>query len=244
MRRIGLLVPAADPMTEADFRRHLPAGLSFHATRLHETAASVVSDLANLDELVASAPDAARLVALVSPELIVFCCTSASLYKGPGWDREVARIITEATGIEATTTATAVLAAARALGLEGAFMLTPYPEATNRLEADFLAASGIRVTAFASLECGHATDLGRITPDAVMTGARAHRAAIEAAGALFVSCTALPVFDLIEGLEAELGLPVLSSNQANLWHTLALLGVEAGGIPGGRLFSERARCVG
>ena len=240
MRRIGLLVPAADPRTEADFRAHLPAGLSFHATRLHESESSVVSDLANLDELVASAPDAARLVALVSPELIVFCCTSASLYKGRGWDGEVARIITQATGIPATTTATAVLAAFGALGLDRAFMLTPYPEATNRLEAAFLAANGIEVTAFTSLDCGHAKDLGRITPDEILGGVRANRAAIEDAGALFVSCTALPAFDLIEGLEAELGVPLVFSNQATLWHTLRLLGVDGEGIPGGRLFREGA----
>ena len=235
-RRIGLLVPAADPRSEKDFHQYLSSELTVHTTRLYESESSWASSLENLDELVSSIPGAARLVALVEPELIVFCCTSASLYKGYGWDRKVAGMITEATGIPATTTSTAVVEAHRALGLSKVFMITPYPEHTNRLEAEFLEASGIAVTGFTSLDCAHSKDLGRVTPERIAELVRAKRAAIEAAGGLFVSCTALPVFEMIEGLEVKLGVPVVSSNQATLWHTLRILAVRTGGIPGGRLY--------
>ena len=37
------------------------------------------------------------------------------------------------------------------------------------------------------------------------------------ADALFISCTALPVLNIIDRLEKKLNKPVLSSNQALIW---------------------------
>ncbi len=235
-RRIGLLIPAADPMSEADFHRHLPSGLTFHATRLYESEASTASTLDNLEELVGSAPLAAKLVALIDPEVIVFCCTSASLYKGPGWDKEVAKMITDATGIPATTTSTSIVEAHKALGLSDVFMITPYRDLTNRLEAEFLKAHGVEVMEFTSFNCDKSKDLGNVTCEQIVEKALENRVMIEEAGGLFISCTALPAFEVIEYLEAELGVPVVSSNQATLWNTLNILEVDGSGIPGGRLY--------
>lgn len=236
VRRIGLLIPAADPMSEADFHRHLPPSLTFHATRLYESETSTASTLDNLDELVGSAPQAAKLLALIEPELIVFCCTSASLYKGSGWDKEVARMITDAAEIPATTTSTCVIEAHKALGLNEVFMITPYRDLTNQLEANFFKTHGVEVTGFTSFNCDKSKDLGNITCEQIVQMALENRAAIEGAGGLFISCTALPAFDVIEHLEKELGVPVVSSNQATLWNTLRILKVDSSSIPGGRLF--------
>ena len=43
-------------------------------------------------------------------------------------------------------------------------------------------------------------------------------------GALFISCTALPVLDLIDVLEKKLKKIVLSSNQTLIWEALNLIG--------------------
>ena len=236
IRRIGLLVPAADPMSETDFRRYLPPGLTFHTTRLYESDASTASTLDNLDELVESAPRAAKLVALIDPELIVFCCTSASLYKGHGWDEEVAKTITNATEIPATTTSTSVVEAHKALSVSKVFMITPYRDYTNRLEAEFLETHGIEVTQFTSFNCDKSKDLGNVTCEQIVAKSFENRATIEDAGGLFISCTALPAFQTIEYLEAELGVPVVSSNQATLWNTLRIFEVDCGGISDGRLY--------
>ena len=44
------------------------------------------------------------------------------------------------------------------------------------------------------------------------------------ADALFISCTALPVLNIIDKLEKKLKKPVLSSNQALIWNTLEEIG--------------------
>jgi maleate isomerase len=49
----------------------------------------------------------------------------------------------------------------------------------------------------------------------------------DGAQAVFLSCTALLTVGLVETLEAHLGLPVVTSNQALAWHALRLAGSKA-----------------
>ena len=56
---------------------------------------------------------------------------------------------------------------------------------------------------------------------------------------MFVSCTSLRVLDIAPGLEAELGVPVVSSNMALLWHLLRLAGVDDDLSGFGRLFAQQ-----
>ena len=58
------------------------------------------------------------------------------------------------------------------------------------------------------------------------------------ADALFVSCTALPVLEIIDKLEKRLNKIVLSSNQALIWDTLEKIG-KNNSIKGfGKLFNS------
>jgi maleate isomerase len=237
LRRIGILVPAGDPVVEADFHRYLPPGLTFHTARLFQSETSKVATRENLDRLSGSAPETAKLVSLLEPELIVFCCTSASLYRGHGWDKRLSELITEATGVQATTTSTCVLEAHQALGMKKVFMVTPYPESTNKVEVDFLASNGIEITGFTSFNCEKSKDIGFITPTQIKEKILSNKEKIKQGDGVFVSCTALRTLEVIEDLEKDLGLPVISSNQATLWKTIDILGENQKGIPGGRLFN-------
>ena len=50
-----------------------------------------------------------------------------------------------------------------------------------------------------------------------------------AAEAVFISCTNLPTYDVIAGLEATIGKPVLTANQVTMWSALALTNRPATG---------------
>ena len=56
------------------------------------------------------------------------------------------------------------------------------------------------------------------------------------ADALFISCTALPVLNIIEKLEKKIHKPVLSSNQALIWNTLEEIGKNENIKGFGKLF--------
>lgn len=65
-------------------------------------------------------------------------------------------------------------------------------------------------------------DIGRTEGSAVEVLVRA---IAKGADLVFISCTNLPTIGLIEGVESELGIPVVTSNQASMWAALRGSGV-------------------
>jgi maleate cis-trans isomerase len=60
----------------------------------------------------------------------------------------------------------------------------------------------------------------------------------EKADAYFVSCTAVKSAEVIDRLEAALGRPVLTSNQAMLWQALRQSGISDSVTGFGELFRD------
>ena len=53
------------------------------------------------------------------------------------------------------------------------------------------------------------------------------RAAAHEVDALFIACTALRTVEVLDSLEQDLGIPVVSAIQATMWHALRIAGIEA-----------------
>ena len=234
--RIGVLVPSLDPVVEHDFHRFLPANASFHVGRLPQAADARTATDEGLARMCDAAPDAAQPLADLGAQLISFCCTSASFFRGYGWDRKVAASIEARVGVPALTTSTAVAEALAALGAKRAFMITPYPREVNEREQAFFEAHGVEIPAFTSFECRHSHDIDKITPGEIFERVLASRETIADCDVVFVSCTALRSMETIEAIEAELAKPVVTSNASMIWAALARLDIDAGGVPGGRLY--------
>ena len=234
-RRIGLLVAASDRVVEADFHAFLPKRISFHSARLYQSLRSTTASLDALAELANSAEPSAASVARAEPELIVFACTAASMLKGRGWETEIARRISTITGIPAITTAEAIVTAINALALRRLFLLSPYGNEILRLTAAFIEAHGVAVAGSAAFSCEKIGDVPAITPAQIRTSVLANRTAIQKSSGLLIGGASVRVLGMIEDLERELGVPVVSSNQATLWLALRRLKVDGSRIPLGRL---------
>jgi maleate isomerase len=55
---------------------------------------------------------------------------------------------------------------------------------------------------------------------------------------VFVSCTSLRALQVIAKAEAQLGKPVVSSNQALAWHLMRLAGMNDSPLEAGQLFNH------
>ena len=77
--------------------------------------------------------------------------------------------------------------------------------------------------------------MARVSPASIAAGVRSIVGQGEC-DAVFVSCTSLRVLDIAPELEVELGVPVVSSNMALVWHLLRLAGVDDDLAAFGRLF--------
>jgi maleate isomerase len=238
--RLGFIELSTSLTMSAETPAVLPDGVESLLTRLRLPGGEVSA--AALDEMVASdrLEEASRELADGGASVVAFGCTTGSLIHGAGFDRELAGRMERATGVRATTTSTALLAALTAAGARTVALATPYVDELNELEVRFLEAGGFAVTAVRSLGIRSDPEIGRVPY------ARTRELALEAAAAdpeadvLFISCTNLPTFALLDELERELGKPVLSSVAVTVWHALVLAGVRPSAESAGSLLAGRA----
>jgi maleate isomerase len=172
---------------------------------------------------------AALQLADASVDVITFACTTGSLLRGPGYDRRLAERIEAATGVRATTTASAVVKVLQAAGVRTVSVGTPYNAELNELERAFLVESGFEVVHIEGLSLRDDLELDALEWPAVRE--LAESVSRHTADATFLSCTNLPTLPLLRELEALHGRPVVSSNSATIWDCLDLIGIRAS-IPG------------
>nr|WP_280845395.1 aspartate/glutamate racemase family protein [Neoroseomonas nitratireducens] len=224
------MVPSGNQVCEAELHAMMPPGVAAHVTRLELRGSSEPELLRMIDGLEA----AARLLADARPALIAFHCTAVSTF-APEMAGGITARIGAATGLPATGTAEAILAALAALRARRVLLVTPYIAPVHEREVAFLAAHGIETVGGAMMGVNTNAEMALIPPERIATAVR--DAATGGAEACFVSCTAIRSAPLIAALEAELGLPVITSNQVMAWHALRRCGI-ADAVPGfGRLMA-------
>jgi maleate isomerase len=217
--RIGMMMPCRNTVAEPDARALLPEGVSLHTTRLRLLGTSHEELLAMTREV----EGAAELLAAAKMNLLAFHCTAASTLDADLGADVVARI-ERSTGIKATATSEALLAALAALGAKRIVMVSPYKQHINDSEVAFFAQHGIEVLEEVGLALPDAETMSAVTPDEWYERTLALKR--PDADAYFLSCTNIRAVPAIERLELALKAPVISSNQAMIWHCLRKAGLE------------------
>ena len=219
--RIGLMVPSGNAICEAELHAMLPPGVVALITRLELRGSSE----AELAKMLNRLEEAAGLLADARPALLGFHCTAVSTF-APDRAAEIPARIAKASGLPAVTTADAILAALGALGAKRILLTTPYIAAVHEREIAFLAAHGCTVMGGDLMGINTNAEMAQIPPEAIAAQARGAARAAPGADACFISCTAIRSAGVIEALEAELGMPVITSNQVMAWHVLRCLGLQ------------------
>jgi len=221
-RGIGFLIPSANTVLEEETIWVLPREVPARFARIRNARDSVRENLAML----AAAPEAASLLADAEVAVLAFACTSASMLRGVGYDRQLSDLLQQRTGLPAITTATSVVEALKYLGVGRVTLIAPYRASLLHREVSFLEESGIQVPAHASLNAAQPRQMERVT----IKDMRACIKHMPILGeALFISCTNIHATSMVGTLEQELGIPVVTSNQATLWHAMQMLGLTLAG---------------
>ncbi|PJE33778.1 Asp/Glu racemase, partial [Pseudooceanicola lipolyticus] len=139
-----------------------------------------------------------------------------------------------------TEPVSALVAACATLGLTRLAILSPYVAAVSERLRAVLAGQGIETPVFGSFEESEEARVARFAPESI------HAAAVDlvrtgGVDGLFLSCTNLDTLDIIAPLEAETGLPVLSSNLVLAWHLGRLAGVALRDLPAGARLAKACR---
>jgi maleate isomerase len=218
--KLGFVILAMEQTIEEDMFRLAPPGVGVHFARAPMSNEVTVETLENM------ASGLAGTAALLLPEgnldVVCYGCTSGSIVIGE--DRVIAELLRGSPNARATTLVTGVVRALRAFQAKRIVVATPYLDEINVLEADYFRQQGFEVLDIQGLNISQDCDMVRVAPDFIFEFARSlDRPDTDA---IFVSCGALRTVDILEKLEQTLGKPVVSSNQAMMWDTLRLAGIE------------------
>ena len=142
-------------------------------------------------------------------DAVAYCCTSGTSVIGAD---KVAALVKDGCNTEMVTNpVTALVAACEKRGIKKLAFLSPYIESVSSHLRDVVAAEGIVSPVFGSFNEGEDSKVAWIDPASIRKAAHA-LAGEGGVDGLFMSCTNLKTYGLVEELEQELGMPVLSSN--------------------------------
>ena len=224
-RRVGLVWP--EPVQDG----HLAELQPFVGPELYLDVQSVESDprpeqdiTLALVEGLARDPNigqAAHRLAERGAQAVAYGCTSGSYVLGPSGDAAIIEQMRTAAGVPATTTSTAVVTALRTLGAHSVAVLSPHIDDLNARLRAYLEAAGFNVAAMVGLNLS--CDIEAVEPAETrqIVESQVDRAD---ADAVFISCTGMRTAEIIDELETSLGKPVVTANQATLWHVAQLAG--------------------
>jgi maleate isomerase len=230
--KLGFVLLAMEQTIEDDMFKLAPPGVGVHFSRASMANKVDVDTLSDMAEGIGAA--AALLLPDGQLDVACYACTSGSVVIGE--DRVFAELQRGAPGARVTSLITSVMRALDALGTKRIAIATPYVRAVNEIERGYMQQRGFDIINIEGLGIENDADMVRVTPNYIHEFARSVDR--PEADALFISCGALRSVEIIAELEAELGKPVIVSNQAMIWDCLRLAGVRDTNPRYGRLFRE------
>ncbi len=240
--RIGLFIVGNEAVPEAEWWAMCPPHVSVHAARVTARApwagwreGRVGVDLA--EDLMRGA----RQFAAMPLSAVVVGHSSSSILGGAGWDEAVVESLAGvlAPGTTPTTNGLDSVAALRASGVRRPFLVIPpwFDAAFAEAAVGYYADRGLSPAGALRYDPGRKwRDLppGELYPQGMGFAQEVEplyaqiRAACPAdADGVLIAGTGFRCVAIIEALEQDLKRPVISANQASLWHCLRLSGVHA-----------------
>lgn len=220
--RIGLIVPSPNTVTETEFWRMAPEGVSIHTTRLLYRADEVADPVADMEQFL---PQTLEELRGLEVDVVAYACTASAL-KTP--HEETRDEVAKGVGRPAVTTMGTILEAFKALGVTRIAVGSPYPEEVNKAERKYFESQGLTVTADEGVILFEPQQ--RLRHMNLVTEADVEELAkhIDSpdAEAIFLSCGDMATLGIVDKLERALGKPVVTSVQATFWGALRAAGID------------------
>lgn len=218
---IGVINPA-DLGLDRELWRWVPDSVTLHMTRLpHQPGAIDVERAGALGDP-RPVMEGTRQVISPEPGAVAYACSMASFVGGAAGERALVEAMLEAGAPAATTSSGAMVSEFIHHGFERIALLTPYGDDVVQKLRAFLAEHEIGVTT--SVDMGLRGRIWTLRYEQVAEAAR--RVDVTGADAVYIACTNVVTYDLIDPLSQELGVPVLSANQTTMTAAMRLAGVQ------------------
>ena len=220
--RIGLVALSTDFSIERDFNSiflNLPIDLFVNRLPFYNPLTD--KNLVKMTEKLTEVTE--NILPNQTLDAVAYGCTSGTIVAGV--DQIINKIQSAKPNCKVITPITSAVNALKHLNLKKISVFTPYPQAINEKVINYFKNEGFVIQSFASFNLESDLDIGKIDPQYLLEVLT--KIDTSDAEALFISCTALPVFEIIQELENKIKKIVLSSNQALIWDSIRSVGYNS-----------------
>ncbi|MBN2297505.1 MAG: arylmalonate decarboxylase [Deltaproteobacteria bacterium] len=218
--RFGFVILAGDETSEPDLYGMAPPGVGFHFSRIESPGFITAETLSSL------MPDMVRAASLILPargvDAVCFHCTSGGVLMGE--DNVRKQLARACPGAVPTTVVSAINHALEVLNIKAFSLLTPYTDDINDAFVSYFTGHGFQIPRIQGMQFKTDPEIAGVSPETIVEWAQ--YSDHDDAEALLISCTGLRASGLVSELEERLGKPVLTSNQAALWHMMRTAGLD------------------
>ena len=251
--RIGMFIVGSEAVPEAEWWAMIPPDVSVHAARVNAPTPWAPWDEGHQNvTLSEDLLRGARQFAAMRLEAIVVGHSSSSIMGGPGWDDAVIARLAEMfpEDVAISTNGRDCVAALQASNVHRPFLVFPPWFGDPALEAGrhYFAEHGFDVAGDKRYDPGRGWN--NIPPSELYAHGAGFEQNVEAlysqirsgcpdgADGVLIAGTGFRCVGIIDALESDLGRPVITANQASLWHCLQLAGVGFQVAGYGRLLNQ------
>ena len=220
--KVGLIALSTDQTIEGDFNnicKNLP--LEIFINRIHNQNPLTKENLLKMEDDLESVTN--KILPNEKINTIAYGCTSGTIAIGE--DKVKEKILLAKPGCYVTTPVTSAIKAFQQMNIKKIALFTPYPDAVNKTILEYFTKKNIQVSSFASLNLNLDSEFANVDPNYILE--ISSKLETKNADALFISCTALPVLNILDKLEKKIQKPVLSSNQTLIWDTIRSVRYES-----------------
>ena len=213
--RVGLIALASDFTIEKDFINVIKdKKIDFFVNRIECYNPLTKENLIKMSDKVTEVTK--DILPDQELDCVVYGCTSGTIAAGHA---SIEKRVKEAKPMaDVSTPSTAAIKALKKMNIKKVSIFTPYSKKLNDDVLDYFESEGFEVTSNLYFDIQDDYDIGKVDQNYLYEVLS--KIDLNDADALFVSCTALPVLEIIDKLEKKLDTIVLSSNQALIWDTL------------------------
>jgi maleate isomerase len=240
--RIGMFIVGSEAVPEAEWWAMLPPNVSVHAARVSATApwAAWQENRKGVD-LHDDLARGSRQFAAMRLSAVVIGHSSSSFVGGKGWDEAVVENLSHTLGskVMVTTNGLDTLAALRASGVRRPFLIVPpwFNDKAVAAGVRYYQDHGIKPAAHLRHDPGpewrglppgelYRHGMG-FAQEVTSLSAQISAGCPTTADGVLIAGTGFRCVAILDALEQDLKRPVLSANQASLWHCLRLAGVPS-----------------
>ena len=220
--KIGLLALSTDLTIESDFQsicQKLP--LDLFVNRIHNQNPLTKENLLKMHDQIE--PVTEKILPEQKINTIAYGCTSGTIAIGE--DEVKKKIQLAKPGCYVTTPITSAIKAFEEMNAKKIALFTPYPESVNKTIIEYFNEKNINIISLSTFNIDLDEDIANVDPEHLLE--TLVKLNLSDADALFISCTALPVLEILEEVEKKINKPVFSSNQTLIWDTIRSVGYKS-----------------